>query len=152
MTENPALTGSPLVLGLSSDELRALLAIGEHRQHAVDEIIVREGTASDCLFVLEQGAVQVERQAAGRRIALARLDEPGDFFGEMSLIDILPRSADIRAVTETRVIAFPKKQLSGFFTQSPRVQMTMILNISRNLSLRLRAADAKIVALSSSDA
>jgi CRP-like cAMP-binding protein len=72
MTENPALTGSPLVLGLSSDELRALLAIGEHRQHAVDEIIVREGTASDCLFVLEQGAVQVERQAAGRRIALAR--------------------------------------------------------------------------------
>jgi len=70
----------------------------------------------------------------------------------MSLIDILPRSADIRAVTETRVIAFPKKQLSGFFTQSPRVQMTMILNISRNLSLRLRAADAKIVALSSSDA
>jgi CRP-like cAMP-binding protein len=86
MTENPALTGSPLMLGLSSDELRALLAIGEHRQHAVDDLIIREGTASDCLYVLEEGAVQVEREAGGRRIALARLDEPGDFFGEMSLI------------------------------------------------------------------
>ena len=70
----------------------------------------------------------------------------------MSLIDILPRSADIRRRHRDAGIAFPKKQLSGFFTQSPRVQMTMILNISRNLSLRLRAADAKIVALSSSDA
>ena len=96
--------------------------------------------------------MQVEREAGGRRITLARLDEPGDFFGEMSLIDILPRSADIRAVVDPRVLAFPKKQLSGFFTRSPRVQMTMILNISRNLSLRLRAADAKIVALSTTDA
>ncbi|MFP6643326.1 MAG: cyclic nucleotide-binding domain-containing protein [Candidatus Latescibacterota bacterium] len=147
MIENPALTGSPRLVGLSSDELQTLLAIGEQRQHAVDEVIVREGRASDCLFVLEEGAVQVEREAGGRRITLARLDEPGDFFGEMSLIDILPRSADIRAVVDT-VLAFPKKQLSGFFTRSPRVQMTMILNIS----LRLRAADAKIVALSTTDA
>jgi CRP-like cAMP-binding protein len=68
----------------------------------------------------------------------------------MSLIDILPRSANIRATVDSRILAFPKKELSAFFTQSPRVQRTMILNISRNLSLRLRAADAKIVALSGS--
>ncbi|MFP6592950.1 MAG: cyclic nucleotide-binding domain-containing protein [Candidatus Latescibacterota bacterium] len=152
MIENPALTGSLRLVGLSCDELQTLIAIGEQRQHAVDEVIVREDTASDYLFVLEEGAVQVEREAGGRRITLSRLDEPGDFFGEMSLIDILPRLADIRAVVDTRVLAFPKKQLSGFFTRSPRVQMTMILNISRNLSLRLRAADAKIVALSTTDA
>ncbi|HJP29430.1 MAG TPA: cyclic nucleotide-binding domain-containing protein [Candidatus Latescibacteria bacterium] len=149
MTENSTLSLSPLLVGLADEELQALLALGERREHAGGEVIVREGTASDCLFVLEQGSVQVEREAGGRRIPLATLDEPGDFFGEMSLIDILPRSADIRALTDTRIFAFPKKQLSGFFTQSPRVQMTMILNISRNLSLRLREADAKIVALSS---
>ena len=152
MIENPALTGSPRLVGLSSDELQTLLAIDEQRQHAVDEAIVRENTASDYLFVLEEGAAQVEREAGSRRITLARLDEPGDFFGEMSLIDILPRLADIRAVVDTRVLAFPKKQLSGFFRRSPRVQMTMILNISRNLSLRLCATDAKIVALSTTDA
>ena len=104
--------------------------------------------ASECFFVLEEGAVQVEREAGGRRITLAWLDEPGDFFGEMSSIDILPSSADIRAVVDTRLLAFPKKQLSGFFTRSPRVQMTMILNIS----LRLRVADAKILALRTTDA
>jgi CRP/FNR family cyclic AMP-dependent transcriptional regulator len=148
MIEHSTLSNSPLLVGLSADELDSLLALGEHRDHAEGEIIVEEGTESDCLFVLQQGAVQVERKAQGQRITLATLDEPGDFFGEMSLIDILPRSADIRAVEATQIVAFPKKQLSGFFTQSPRVQMTMILNISRNLSLRLRDADAKIVALS----
>jgi CRP/FNR family cyclic AMP-dependent transcriptional regulator len=148
MTENPALTVSPLVVGLSTDELQALLDIGERRQHAAGELIVQEGTSSDCLFVLEAGAVQAEREAQGQRVALAKLEEPGDFFGEMSLIDILPHSADIRAIVDCRILAFPKKPLSTFFTQSPRVQMTMILNISRNLSLRLREANAKIVGLS----
>lgn len=152
MSENQVLTGSPLLVGLSTDELQALLAISEGRQHAADEIIVHEGTASDCLFVLESGAVQVERQNGAHRVALATLADTGDFFGEMSLIDILPRSADIRALVDTRIMAFPKKQLTAFFTQSPRVQMTMILNISRNLSLRLREADARIVSLSSSQA
>jgi CRP-like cAMP-binding protein len=148
MTENPTLSVSPLLVGLSTDELRALLDIGEHRRHAAGELIVQEGSSSDCLFVLEAGAVQVEREAQGQTVVLAKLDEPGDFFGEMSLIDILPRSADIRAIVDCQILAFPKKQLSTFFTQSPRVQMTMILNISRSLSLRLRAADAKIVGLS----
>ena len=148
MIENSTLSTSPLLVGLSADELQSLLALGEQRDHSVGEIIVQEGTASDCLFVIQQGVVQVERNVPGQRVILATLDEPGDFFGEMSLIDILPRSADIRAVKATQIVAFSKKELSGFFTQSPRAQMTMILNISRNLSLRLREADAKIVALS----
>lgn len=142
------LSASPLLVGLGADELTALLGIAQSRQHTRDELIVEEGTASDCLFILLTGAVQVERRFEGRRVVLATLDEPGDFFGEMSLIDIMPRSADIRAAADSTVLALPKKQLSSFFTSSPRVQMTMILNISRNLSLRLREADARIVALS----
>lgn len=110
------------------------------------EVIVREGSASDCLFILSSGSVAVERE--GGAVELARLNEVGDFFGEMSLIDILPRSADIRACESTEVAAFPKGELAGFFTESPRVQMTLILNIARHLSLRLRDADARIVALS----
>lgn len=146
--DNTFLSGSPLLVGLATDELQALIGISETRQHGQGDLIVQQGTASDCLFILLAGAVQVERQHNSQRVILASLDEPGDFFGEMSLIDIMPRSADIRASVDSTILALPKKQLSGFFTQSPRVQMTMILNISRNLSLRLREADARIVALS----
>ena len=139
---------SPLLVGLTDDELAGLLQICEARAYAAGDLIVQEGTASDCLFLLEAGAVSVQRQVDGGAVELARLDEAGSFFGEMSLIDILPRSADIRADGDTRIRALPKKELTTFFTQSPRVQMTMILNISRILSLRLRQADERILALS----
>ena len=137
---------SPLLLGLTEEEVEALLGVAEWRRYGADELIVREGTTSDCLFVLARGSVAVERD--GGRVQLATLAEVGDFFGEMSLIDILPRSADIRACEETEVAAFSKGELAALFASSSRVQMTLILNIARHLSLRLRDADARIVALS----
>lgn len=138
---------SPLLVGLSAEEAGALLGIAEAREYADSERIVAEGSSSDCLFILAEGAVRVEKGAADGVVVLATLQEQGDFFGEMSLIDIMPRSADIRAQGRVRVLAFPKKQLAGFFTRFPRVQMTLILNITRHLSRRLRKADERIVAL-----
>ena len=138
---------SPLLLGLTEDEVQLLLDMAEWRRYGEGDVVVREGTASDCLFILSAGSVDVVREAG--RVRLARLTEVGEFFGEMSLIDILPRSADILAGNGTEVAAFPKGELADLFARSPRVQMTLILNIARHLSLRLREADARIVALSS---
>ena len=147
-SEQGLLSGSPLLLGLAPDELSDLVSTAERRSYHANELVVEEGTASDCLFVLLTGAVRVVREHDGQSVTLATLEHGGDFFGEMSLIDILPRSADIRAVGQVEVLAFPKRDLTDFFTRSPRVQMTMILNIARSLSLRLREADARIVELS----
>lgn len=138
---------SPLLLGLTDEEVKTLLGIAERRVYEAEELVVQEGTSSDCLFIVDDGAVRVEKEDGDHTVLLAVLDQPGDFFGEMSLIDILPRSADIRADGAARVLAFPKRELTGFFSRSPRVQMTMILNIARNLSLRLREADERILQL-----
>ena len=138
---------SPLLLGLTDEEVKTLLGIAERRVYEAEELVVQEGTSSDCLFIVDDGAVRVEKEDGGHTVLLAVLDQPGDFFGEMSLIDILPRSADIRADGAAKVLAFPKRELTGFFSRSLRVQMTMILNIARNLSLRLREADERILQL-----
>ena len=69
----------------------------------------------------------------------------------MALIDILPRSANVIATCETRILTFPKKVLTTFFSHVPQVQMTSVLNIERNLSLRLRDADDRIVELARGD-
>ena len=79
---------------------------------------------------------------------LKTLEERGDFFGEMALIDILPRSGSVYSSGETRILAFPKQVLTTLFSWVPWVQMTLLLNIARNLSLRLREADKRILALS----
>ena len=91
------LQASPLLLGLSAEELEVLLGIAELRTYGAGELIVEEGTASDCLFILRQGAVQVEKGMGAAPVVLAVLQDNGDFFGEMSLIDIMPRSATICA-------------------------------------------------------
>ena len=75
---------------------------------------------------------------------LKTLEERGDFFGEMALIDILSRSASVYSSGETRILAFPKQVSIALFSRVPRVQMTLVLNIARNLSLRLREADTRI--------
>ena len=143
-----ALKASSLVVGLSSEEIESLLAICEQRTYTAPNLIVAEGTPSDCLFILRDGSVVIEKENAGSPVPLATFSEMGDFFGEMSLIDIMPRSANIRAERDAEILAFPKKELASFFTKLPRAQMTMILNIARNLSLRLRASGERIVELS----
>jgi CRP-like cAMP-binding protein len=152
MTDVELLRHSPLLAGLTPDEAVALVEIAEVRTYADGDTLVEEGAESDCLFILKSGSLNVEkRQANGKgAVTLTTLGDPGDFFGEMSLIDSMPRSADIRASGPAEALAFPKRQLTSFFTQSPRVQMTMILNIARNLSLRLRQANSRIVELSGS--
>jgi CRP-like cAMP-binding protein len=145
--EHRAVAASPLLVGLSPEEADGLLQAARVRQCAAGERVVAEGSASDCLFILAGGSVRVEKRAAGEPVLLAVLREPGDFFGEMSLIDILPRSADVRADQPTRLLAFPKKELAAVFGRQPRIQMTLILNIARHLSLRLRQADERIVDL-----
>ena len=92
-----ALEASSLLVGLSSEEVKALAAVGQTRRYGTGEVIVQEGTASDCLYILTSGIVAVERVDGERRVELAALTEVGDFFGEMSLIDILPRSAAVDA-------------------------------------------------------
>ena len=143
------LADSPLLLGLMEQELVALFAFADRQAFQTGDLIVREGSPSDCLYILVSGVLEVVRMSEGNPVVLATLTEAGSFFGEMSLVDILPRSADIRAKTHAEILAFPKRDLTSFFVQLPRVQMTMILNIARNLSLRLRDADAHIMQLSS---
>ncbi len=147
-SEHDLLRSSPLLLGLTAEELDSLVSTAERRSYGAGDLVVEEGTASDCLFVLLKGAVRVEKESGGGTVALATLGDRGDFFGEMSLIDILPRSANIRTVGQVEILAFHKRGLTDFFTRSPRAQMTMILNIARHLSLRLREADNRIAELS----
>lgn len=146
--ELEVLSSSPLMHGMGEEELGALLSTTERRIYEPGDRIIEEGTPSDCLFILADGAVDVIKGEADEAVLLNTLEERGDFFGEMALIDILPRSANVYASGETRILAFPKQVLTTLFVRVPRAQMTLVLNIARNLSLRLREADVRIVELS----
>ena len=141
----PTLKASPLMTGLADAQIRALAEIAEVRQYADGEPIIKEGTSSDCLFILKQGTATVESGPADEPTVLNTMAELGEFFGEMSLIDLLPHSAHVRSRGHSEVLALSKQQLVSFFADHPDAQMAMILNMARVLCLRLRRADERFV-------
>lgn len=139
---------SPLFVGLRDEEIRGLLSLGKDASVAAGYAVVEEGAPGDALYLLCDGEVRVEKEVEdGPPVELAVLGEPGDFFGEMVFVDVMPRSATVRATCATRLLAFPLEVLRAFFVDYGDAHHAIVLNIARELSRRLRQADAVIASL-----
>ena len=124
------LGGCPLFVGVGPDDLAAIGERAVEVDFPADHVIARQGEIGTGLFVVIDGSVRVIRD--GRE--LARLGS-GDFFGEMSVIDGLPRVAQVVAVEPTRCLALASWEFERIILDHP----TIGLAILRGLSARLRA-------------
>ena len=75
-----------------------------------------------------------------QRAALALLG-PGDWFGEMSIVDVQPRSATVRALAPGRLLRITAADLDALYRHDVKSYALIVLNIARELSRRLRVAD-----------
>jgi CRP/FNR family cyclic AMP-dependent transcriptional regulator len=91
--------------------------------------------------VLETGRVSVSKHWQGDALLLREL-AAGDCFGEMALIDLFPRSASVRADTDCRAVELTPGNLYRLFEHDAAQFALIQMNISRELSRRLRATDA----------
>ncbi len=108
------------------------------------EIIFSQGDPGADMFIIHAGQVEIVQQAAGGEPEhLARL-EKGDFFGEMSLLEELPRLASARALTPVKLIRID----SGAFDKLLRKDPEIAIRIMRKLSRRLRQTDEQLRNLS----
>ena len=103
------------------------------------ELIVREGDDSREMYVIQSGGVLVTRRIGGKRVELAQL-ERGNFFGEMSLLESVPRNATIRAVGETRVLVIKPGELLLKIRRNP----TFALEMLQQMSLRIRRLNVRL--------
>jgi CRP/FNR family cyclic AMP-dependent transcriptional regulator len=104
--------------------------------------IVREGDAGDDMFIVQSGQVRISKRQANREVVLATLNK-GDFFGEMSLLESLPREATAKAVGEVRLLVLSRGGLLLRLRRDP----TFALEMLSHLSSRLRTAQARLVPL-----
>ena len=135
---------STLVVGLSDKQIRTLAQHAKLRQYEDRQLVAKEGAQSEYLFILKKGTLIVEKGSPDPFV-LNTLREPSTFFGEISLIDAKPHSASIRSQGVSEVLVFHKKDLVSFFLHHPDAQMSMVLNMARELSSRLREADERLV-------
>ena len=143
-----ALALSPLLVGLRENELEALIGTANEVAFSAGQVIVAEGTPGDTMFMLCEGTVVVEKLTVPDRVVeLTYFEEAGEFFGEMVFVDVLPRSATIRAKTDVILLSFCLDTLRTFFEAFADAHLSITLNIARMLSKRLRRADEQIALL-----
>jgi CRP-like cAMP-binding protein len=104
--------------------------------------IIREGDVGHDMFIVQSGQVRISKQKNHGEVVLATLGR-GDFFGEMSLLESLPREATARAVGEVRLLALSRGGLLFRLRRDP----TFALEMLNHLSSRLRATQARLMAL-----
>jgi CRP/FNR family transcriptional regulator, cyclic AMP receptor protein len=134
------LQGMPIFGALRDDVLAFLLTLMIERQVRAGDCIFAEGDSAASLFVLEDGEVGVFKGWTGRETRLGRFG-PGDCFGEMSVMDLMPRSATVRADTDVRLLELTQDHLALLW-QHDREQFTLLqMNLGREVSRRLRKSD-----------
>ncbi len=123
------LGGCPLFAGVRPDDLGAIGERAIEVDFPADHVIARQGEIGTGLFVIVDGAVRVVRDG----VELARL-RSGDFFGEMSVIDGLPRVAQVIASEPTRCLALASWEFERLVLDHPQIALAIL----RGLSARLR--------------
>ncbi|HKP96693.1 MAG TPA: cyclic nucleotide-binding domain-containing protein [Fibrobacteria bacterium] len=89
-------------------------------RYASNDLIIRENDPGESAYIIESGKVSVTKESNGKRIHIAFLG-PGSTFGEMSMVDDLPRSASVTAVEETVVREFHRDDLYAAMKENPDV-------------------------------
>jgi CRP-like cAMP-binding protein len=124
----------PLFERCTKRELAAIASATVDTEKPAGSIMTRAGRDGGLMFVLVDGEAEVERNST----VIKRLG-PGDVVGELSLIDGRPRSANVRAVTDVRVLEFARDDFRRLADGSPK----FVMNLLRALALRIRDMDER---------
>ncbi len=116
----------PLFAGLSADQRADLGGLLKTRQFQPQSPVFWIGENGTEFYIVQDGAVTVSApDEAGKEVALARLG-PGQFFGEISLLDGGPRTATVRAIEDTTLLCLTREQFHAFLLQHPAAAIHML--------------------------
>ncbi len=138
----------PIFSDLGQAELEAFSEMAQYRRYPKSAFVVNQNETGSAMFLLVTGRVKVALASPdGKELALNYLEAPAHF-GEMSLVDAEPRSADVIAMTDLEVFVLDAKDLSAAIQIQPRLALSLIATLSR----RLRATIGRLEELAFHDA
>ena len=126
--------------GLEPDDLRRLAGIAREVTQPTGGVLFEQGDEFDGLYVITAGILRVYLTAEDGREATVSLSEEGEVIGEMALLDGLPRSAGVAALTESKLIFIPRAPFMELLDSSSRLARQIILTLCE----RLRSTNAQI--------
>lgn len=105
--------------------------------------IVKQGDPGDAMYLVLEGELRVRLMISGRETILATLGL-GEFFGEMSLFDHGPRSADVVANKDSVLLKISSASFEKLFTLAPELAAPFLLSTSKTLAARIRADNKRL--------
>ncbi|MEW6304571.1 MAG: cyclic nucleotide-binding domain-containing protein [Verrucomicrobiota bacterium] len=143
---------TPLVKGIQPGMLRRVKILSEFNEQQLGRFvqfmevqqvrqfseIVKKGDHGDSMFLVLEGEVRVRVMNAGRETTLVTLPA-GEFFGEMTLFDQGPRSADVVANNDTTLLKISAEKFQKLITEVPDLATPFLVAITKTLTARIRA-------------
>jgi CRP/FNR family cyclic AMP-dependent transcriptional regulator len=146
------LLATPFFGGLSGASLDLLASMLVERRFDVGAAVVAEGEPGRSMFIVHSGELVVSKLGKSRRVIRMADLEPGDFFGEMTLIEMQNRSATVVAESPTVLYELTARKLYTYYKSDVHAYVIVMQNINRELCRRLRRADNRIAELQMLDA
>jgi len=145
----------PFLLGIDQGTFEKLAAIAKYREYQPDDTLIEEGEPKNEILLIEEGQVEVFKsgtQPDGPKQKIAILAGSnklfdlyqGDVLGEMSLIDVEPPSASVRAVTQVGIWSMDRLEFNAVLKENLEAHNVILANIARILSRRLRDTTAQL--------
>lgn len=106
------------------------------------EVVVRQGEVGDCLFVVQEGQVEVVAELDGKETLLRELGA-GEMVGEMAIFDRIVRSATVRAKGPARLLTVDRKNFLRRVNEDPSIAFRIVETMSR----RIRDLSQEVVEL-----
>ena len=133
-----ALKQVPVFEKLTRSELKEISKIVHKREFLKDEYVFKFNTPGLGMYVIIKGEIVIEGDDG---VQFAQLQE-GDFFGETALISEDKRSANAKAFTDTRIIAFFRSDLLEIIRRNPSFGTKILFNLSNIMATRLKKSNS----------
>jgi CRP/FNR family transcriptional regulator len=127
----------PLFQELDDHTLREIANAAVEQRWEAGQEIVRQGDTGVGMFVVRSGKVEIVQEHDGKHEKIRELG-PGDFFGDMALLDEFPRSATVRALEPTTCLGLTRWHFRGILESHPQIALKFLPILTK----RLRAAEA----------
>jgi len=137
-----------LFRGIRPEGLERIAAICAEESFRLGEVVFREGEVGDKLYMILEGKIRISREVSGMGEEALAVLSTGAAFGEMSLVDDFPRSADARVHDRCRLLVLTKDALEDLLFLDKDLAYEILWNFVRILSSRLRETNDKMTFLS----
>ena len=132
---------------LSQTDADALSAVAQEVPVKTNEAIFPEEGPGDAMYIIKSGTVKITKKVKEQENTIAVLN-PGEFFGEMALLDGLPRSAASKAAADSTVLKITRESYASLRQQHPQTALKIIDILIKVLSNRLRQANKNLEVIS----